>query len=119
VRAASTRVPVSTLSGGNQQKVALGKWVAAGSSVLLLDQPTRGVDVAAKAEIHRLLRDRAAAGAAILVSSAEDDELLALADRIVVLFRGRVVAQAPTADLDPSTLAAWAAGHVDPPRSAR
>ncbi len=113
VRAASPQVAASTLSGGNQQKVALGKWVAAESSLLLLDGPTRGVDVAAKAEIHRLLRERAAAGTAIVVSSPEDDELLALTDRILVLFRGRPIAFAATADLDPPTLAALAAGHGD------
>lgn len=90
--AASPDVPVATLSGGNQQKVALGRWIAGGARVLLLNEPTRGVDVAAKAEIHRLLRAAAADGAAILVSSSEPPELLELCDRIVVLGRGRVVA---------------------------
>ena len=110
--AASPQVPVSTLSGGNQQKVALGRWIAARSRVLLLDEPTRGVDVAAKAEIHALLRQAAADGAALLVSSSEADELLDLCDRIVVLFRGRVVASIPTEEASEETLARYAGGHL-------
>ena len=83
---------VGNLSGGNQQKVALAKWLVRAPKVLLLDEPTRGVDVAAKADIHQHLRDAAAQGLGLLVSSSENDELLALCDRILVLYRGRVVA---------------------------
>lgn len=84
--------PVSTLSGGNQQKVAIGKWLTRTPHVILLDEPTRGVDVAAKAEVHALLRDIAAQGAAIVVSSSELPELLGLCDRILVMAQGQVVA---------------------------
>ena len=76
----------------NQQKVAVGKWLMADPRVLLLDEPTRGVDVAAKSEIHELLRGVAATGVGMLVSSSENDELIQLCDRILVMFRGRIVA---------------------------
>ncbi|MBB4662186.1 sugar ABC transporter ATP-binding protein [Conexibacter arvalis] len=110
--AASPAAPVSTLSGGNQQKVALGRWIAARSRVLLLDEPTRGVDVAAKAEIHRLLRAAAADGAALLVSSSETEELLALCDRIVVLARGEVVASLTAEEASEEAVARFAGGHA-------
>lgn len=103
---------VSTLSGGNQQKVALGKWLVRLPRVLLLDEPTRGVDVAAKAEIHRHLRRVADRGVAILVSSSEYDELLELCDRVVVLFRGTVVATLPRHHVAEAKIAALAGGHT-------
>jgi ABC-type sugar transport system ATPase subunit len=112
VRAPSPHVSVGTLSGGNQQKVALGKWIAAGSRLLLLDEPTRGVDVAAKAEIHQLLRATAANGVALLVSSSENDELLQLCDRIFVLYRGRIVASLSATDASEALLGRYAGGHV-------
>jgi ABC-type sugar transport system ATPase subunit len=96
--------PVSTLSGGNQQKIAIGKWLARSSGVIMLDEPTRGVDVAAKAEVHALLREVAAQGAALLVSSSELPELLGLCDRIVVMAQGRVVAETDATDADEETL---------------
>lgn len=113
VNAPALTVPVNTLSGGNQQKVALGKWVAAQSQLLLLDQPTRGVDVAAKTEIHRTLRALAAKGAGVIVSSPEPEELLALCDRFVVLFRGQVVATIDRAQASVARLAALSAGHEE------
>jgi ABC-type sugar transport system ATPase subunit len=79
-----------SLSGGNQQKVVMAKWLATGPRVLLLDEPTKGVDVGAKFEIHELIRRRAEAGLAVLVVSSDLPELLALADRIVVMKEGRV-----------------------------
>jgi ribose transport system ATP-binding protein len=84
--------PVGTLSGGNQQKVVFGKWLLAGSRVLILSEPTRGIDVAAKEEIYREMRNFLAEGGSILVSSSEIDEAL-MCDRIYVLGRGRVVAE--------------------------
>jgi ABC-type sugar transport system ATPase subunit len=100
VRTPSVHTPVETLSGGNQQKVVLAKWLAMEPSVVLLDEPTRGVDVAAKAEIHALVRRLAADGAAVVVVSSELPELLAVADRIAVMREGRVtgVVDAATAD---------------------
>src|SRR5262249_20792143 len=85
IRTSSQRAAVSTLSGGNQQKVVLGKWLITEPKVMMLDEPTRGVDVGAKAEIYRLLFDAARNGIGILVSSSENPELLTLCDRIVVI----------------------------------
>ena len=111
LRASSRRAPVSSLSGGNQQKVAVGKWLMADSRILLLDEPTRGVDVAAKAEIHQLLRSVAATGVAVLVVSSEHDELIELCDRIVVMFRGRIVASMSAEQADESMIARYAGGY--------
>jgi ABC-type sugar transport system ATPase subunit len=80
---------VLTLSGGNQQKVVLAKFLSLGPGLLLLDEPTRGVDVATKSQIYRLVVERAAAGAAVIVVSSELLELLGLAHRIVVMHEGR------------------------------
>ena len=81
---------MAALSGGNQQKVVLTRWLAARCDVLLLDEPTRGVDVGAKAEIHALIDELATRGAAILLISSELPELLSLSTRILVLRDGRV-----------------------------
>ncbi len=81
---------LSTFSGGNQQKVVLGKWLMADPSVLILDEPTRGVDVGAKADIHQIIGEFASDGGAVLMISSELPELLAVCDRIVVLHEGRV-----------------------------
>jgi len=92
VKCASIEQPVRQLSGGNQQKVVLGRWLGRDFDVLLCDEPTRGVDVAARAEIHGHLRALADAGKAVLVVSSEIEELRALCDRIVVLSAGSVAA---------------------------
>jgi ABC-type sugar transport system ATPase subunit len=111
LRAASPNAEAGTLSGGNQQKVALGKWLARQPKCLLLDEPTRGVDAAAKEEIHRILRESTASGLAMLVSSSEYDELLGLCDRILVAFRGRLVASLSAAQADQATIARFAGGY--------
>jgi ABC-type sugar transport system ATPase subunit len=87
---AGTEVAVSSLSGGNQQKVVLSKWLTAASDFLILDEPTRGVDVGAKAELHAWIDQRAAEGAAVLLISSELPELLMLSSRILVLREGRL-----------------------------
>src|SRR5205814_5551225 len=81
--------PVATLSGGNQQKIVLGKWLLAGARVYFFDEPTRGIDVNAKAEIHNLIARLAQDGAGVVVVSSEIDEILGVADRILVMHRGR------------------------------
>lgn len=111
LRAASPNAAAGTLSGGNQQKVALGKWLARQPKCLLLDEPTRGVDAAAKEEIHRILRESTASGLAMLVSSSEYDELLGLCDRILVAFRGRLVASLSAGQADQATIARFAGGY--------
>jgi ABC-type sugar transport system ATPase subunit len=97
IKAAGLDVPVAQLSGGNQQKVVIGKWLAADVKILLLDEPTRGVDVNAKAEIYRLITQLAAQGMAVLVASSELPEILSITDRIIVLARGRQAAELETA----------------------
>jgi ribose transport system ATP-binding protein len=89
VRCAGTGQAAGTLSGGNQQKVVIGKWLATGPRVLLLDEPTRGIDVGAKREIYDLIFKLAGDGLAIVVVSSELPELLLLADRILVMAEGR------------------------------
>lgn len=111
IRAHSPAVPVSTLSGGNQQKVVLGKWFATRPQVLMLDEPTRGVDVGAKSEIYRLLLEAKERGIAILVSSSEIPELQLLCDRIEVMFRGRIVASLLREEATEARIAHFAGGH--------
>ena len=89
--------PVWTLSGGNQQKVVLAKWLARKPKLLIVDEPTRGIDVGTKAEVHRLLSELAGQGVAVLMISSELPEVLGMADRIVVLFEGRVMREFPRA----------------------
>jgi simple sugar transport system ATP-binding protein len=93
IRATSPRQPVDTLSGGNQQRVLLGKWLATQPRVLILDNPTAGIDVAAKHHIHQLIKHHAHAGMAILLLSDELPELLALTHRLYVMHQGRITAQ--------------------------
>jgi ribose transport system ATP-binding protein len=89
-----------TLSGGNQQKVMLARWLIHGTSVLLLDEPTRGVDVGARMELYRLIRDVAAAGTAVVIVSSEIEEVLGLSDRVLVIADGRVLAEKKASDID-------------------
>lgn len=110
VRPARASYPAGGLSGGNQQKVALGRWVACEPRILLLDEPTRGVDVGAKAEVHALLDGLAREGAAILVASSELEELLTIADRIVVLHDGGIAGELSRAEADESRIMALATG---------
>ena len=98
VRASSIEQEVGTLSGGNQQKVVLARWLAHRPKVLILDEPTRGVDVGAKAEIYSIINDLAAEGMALLVISSELPELLGLSDRIAVMQGGRVTGELPRAE---------------------
>jgi ABC-type sugar transport system ATPase subunit len=95
---------VSTLSGGNQQKVSLAKWLATRPRVILLDEPTRGVDVGAKAEIYALIRQMAADGTAVLAISSELPELLQISDRIAVVAQGGIAGVVPAADATEESL---------------
>jgi len=112
IRAHSPRAAVSTLSGGNQQKVLLGKWLETSPRLLMLDEPTRGVDVGAKAEIYRLLFEARAQGIGVLVSSSEIPELLTLCDRIVVMFRGRVAVSLGRERASEAVIAHYAGGSA-------
>jgi simple sugar transport system ATP-binding protein len=112
IKAAQTDTPIGTLSGGNQQKVVIGRWVYAGSQVLLLDEPTRGVDVEAKAQIYSIIRQLAAEGRSIIFVSSEIEELPLVCDRVVVLRDGALRDEfiSPNIDQD-SLMAACIIGH--------
>ena len=112
LRARSLEQEARFLSGGNQQKVVLAKWLAVQPGVLIFDEPTRGVDVGAKAEIYRLLFDARSRGIGVLVSSSEIPELLTLCDRVVVMFRGRVAASLRREEASEALIAHYAGGHA-------
>ncbi len=113
----SLDIPVAGLSGGNQQKVVLGRWMLAQSRILILDEPTRGIDVGAKAEVYRLIHQLAADGAAILMVSSELPELMNVAHRIIVVSGGKIEAELNADAFDEKEIlrAAFRAhlGHAD------
>jgi rhamnose transport system ATP-binding protein len=111
IKTASIREPVGNLSGGNQQKVAVARWLATEPAVLILDEPTQGVDVAAKAEIHRLMNELAGRGLALLMISSDLPEVLTVSDRIAVMHRGTVVATIDHAGASQEQVLAMALGH--------
>ena len=103
--------PVSTLSGGNQQKVALSRWLITKPSVLILDEPTQGIDVGAKSEIHALMSELAAQGVAILMISSELPEILGMSDRVGVMRGGTIVGMLSRAEASQQEILALALGH--------
>ena len=104
IKIASPEGAVNNLSGGNQQKVVIAKWLATRPRILILDEPTRGIDVAAKAEVHRIVEGLAKEGVAILLISSELPEVLALSDRVVVMHEGRVKATLDAAQATQETI---------------
>ncbi|MGW3071158.1 ATP-binding cassette domain-containing protein, partial [Streptomyces sp. NPDC001130] len=98
VRMAGLGQQVRTLSGGNQQKVVIGKWLLADTKVLILDEPTRGIDVGAKVEIYQLINELTAAGAAVLMISSDLPEVLGMSDRVLVMAQGRIAGELRAAD---------------------
>jgi rhamnose transport system ATP-binding protein len=110
IKTASVDADVGTLSGGNQQKVALARWLATMSSVLILDEPTQGVDVGSKAEIHALMQDLAERGMAIIMISSELPEILGMSDRIGVMHAGTLRRVLPREEATPSSILALALG---------
>jgi D-xylose transport system ATP-binding protein len=104
IRTPTLHVTAETLSGGNQQKVVLGKWLTHASKILFLDEPTRGIDVGAKAEIHRLMGELARKGMAIVMVSSELPEVLGVSDRILVLRNGRVTGEFTRASATPEKI---------------
>ncbi|MET9508552.1 sugar ABC transporter ATP-binding protein [Streptomyces flavidovirens] len=109
---------VGVLSGGNQQKVVLAKWLATEPSVLIVDEPTRGIDVGTKAEVHRLLSTLAAEGLAVLMVSSDLPEVLGMADRVLVMHEGRLVAEIPRAEATEESVMAAATGRNGKERAA-
>ena len=110
IKVADVKQEVGQLSGGNQQKVAIGKWLLTDVSVLVLDEPTKGVDVGAKQDIYRLIDELAQQQKGILYATSEWDELLTVTDRIYVMFDGRIVHETKTADTSEETLLWYATG---------
>jgi ribose transport system ATP-binding protein len=110
VRPRSTERPIATLSGGNQQKVVIGRWLGIGRRVLVLEEPTIGVDVGAKSEIYRLLHDALSRDLAVVLVSSDFEEVAGLADRALVFSRGHVVGEVARADLSVERLTALASG---------
>ncbi|WP_211516999.1 sugar ABC transporter ATP-binding protein [Geodermatophilus africanus] len=111
VKAGKLADPVSTLSGGNQQKVVLAKWLSTNPRVLIVDEPTRGIDVGTKAEVHRLLSQLAADGLAVVMVSSELPEVLGMADRVLVMHEGRLVDDIPRARADEGSVMLAATGQ--------
>jgi rhamnose transport system ATP-binding protein len=112
IKTASIDAPVGELSGGNQQKVALARWLATEPAVLILDEPTQGVDVGAKAEIHRLMGELAAQGLAILMISSELPEILGMSDRIAIMHNGTVVGHLDRKEATQEKILSLALGHT-------
>jgi ribose transport system ATP-binding protein len=113
IKTPSSRTTVKTLSGGNQQKVVIAKWLARNCDVLIFDEPTRGIDVGAKEEIYKLLNDLAAQGKAIIMISSELPEVLRLSHRIVVMSHGRVTGVLPPERADQETIMKLATQHIE------
>jgi rhamnose transport system ATP-binding protein len=103
--------PVSSLSGGNQQKVAIARWIATEPKVLILDEPTQGIDVGAKAECHRIMCDLAERGLAILMISSELAEILGMSDRIAVMRDGKIAGIMDRAEASAESILGLALGH--------
>ncbi|MCV2490058.1 sugar ABC transporter ATP-binding protein [Geodermatophilus sp. YIM 151500] len=111
VKAGKLADPVSTLSGGNQQKVVLAKWLSTEPRVLIVDEPTRGIDVGTKSEVHRLMSRLAADGLAVVMVSSELPEVLGMADRVLVMHEGRLVDDIPRARADEDSVMLAATGQ--------
>ncbi len=118
IKTASLTQPVASLSGGNQQKVVLAKWQHIAPQVLLLDEPTRGVDIGAKQEIYELMNRWTAAGQAVVMISTEMSELMGMCDRILVMHRGAVTAEFPRSEASAEKILAAAMGGISSPTAA-
>jgi ABC-type sugar transport system ATPase subunit len=110
VKTPSLEQLVQNLSGGNQQKVALGKWLLTDPKVLILDEPTRGIDVGAKYEIHAIIQRLAEAGICIVMISSELPEILGVSDRILVMYEGKIVAELTRAEATQEKIMTYATG---------
>ena len=111
IKSAHPRSPVRWLSGGNQQKVVLGKWLATQPSVLLLDEPTRGIDIGSKSEIYRLMHELAGQGVAIVFASSDMEEILGLSDRVLIMHQGRMAGEVEREQLSEELILQMAIGH--------
>ncbi len=115
VRAASTSVSVESLSGGNQQKVLLARWLAIKPKVLILDEPTRGVDVGAKSEIYKIMGELASQGVAIIFISSELPEIVGVAQRVLIMREGSIVSEISNkAEISQENIMYYATGAKNP-----
>ncbi|MFL5758295.1 MAG: sugar ABC transporter ATP-binding protein [Thermomicrobiales bacterium] len=114
VKASSLQAPATSLSGGNQQKVVLGKWLATEPMVLILDEPTRGIDIGTKAEVHRIISHLATQGMAIILISSELLEVLAMSDRVLVMHEGRLTGEFSREEANQEDVMFAATGQVRP-----
>ncbi len=113
VKTSAMDMTAATMSGGNQQKVVIAKWLATDPRLLIIDEPTRGIDVGTKAEVHRLLSELAGQGLAILMISSELPEVLGMADRVLVVREGRISADIARADATPESVMLAATHHLE------
>jgi ABC-type sugar transport system ATPase subunit len=112
IRTPSLEQRVLNLSGGNQQKVVLAKWLASNPKVLILDEPTRGIDVGAKAEVYTIMNDLVRQGIGIIMISSEMPEILAISDRILVMYEGRIMGEITRAEATQERIMTLASGQV-------
>ena len=112
VKTSALDMTAATMSGGNQQKVVIAKWLATNPKLLIIDEPTRGIDVGTKAEVHRLLSELAGQGLAILMISSELPEVLGMADRVLVVCEGRITAEFDRAEATPEAVMYAATHHA-------
>ena len=113
IKARGPGQPVGELSGGNQQKVVLAKMLARKPKVLLMDEPTRGIDVGTKAEIYRLIRELAAGGTTVVAVSSELPELIGMSDRIIIMHEGQISGEVQAEDADEELLLSYCYGKAD------
>jgi rhamnose transport system ATP-binding protein len=112
IRASGLEQKVESLSGGNQQKVSIAKWLAANANILILDEPTKGIDVATKAAVHRLMSEIAKTGKAILMISSEIPEIIGMSDRILVMHEGLLVREITRSEATQEKVLAAALGEA-------
>jgi rhamnose transport system ATP-binding protein len=110
LRAASLDQDVGNLSGGNQQKVVIAKWLATKPRIIILDEPTKGIDIGSKAAVHTFMAELAAQGLAVIMVSSEIPEVLGMSDRVIVMREGRIVAEVTGDEMTPERLVRAAAG---------
>jgi ABC-type sugar transport system ATPase subunit len=111
IKTPSLDVFVEKLSGGNQQKVVIGKWLITDSDVLILDEPTRGIDVGAKTEVYRLMNQLVEEGVTVIMISSELPEIMGMSDRIVVMSEGKKTAELERSEADEETIMKYATGN--------
>ena len=111
IKTPSAEQKVNNLSGGNQQKVVLAKWLANDCRVLILDEPTRGIDVAAKQEIYNLINELASKGCGIIMISSDMEELIGITDRMLILYEGKLTGQLERAEYTQEKILTYASGE--------